>query len=311
MTDLTPPPRAGFVAIIGAPNAGKSTLLNRLIGQKISIVSAKANTTRMRVLGLLTEGSAQIGLIDTPGIFAAATGSSAKLDDAMLRAAWDSLTDANLVLLMVDAATHQPDARTDAIIASLTAKKQRACLVLNKVDKVHPEKLLPMAQRLNDTGIFDEIFMVSALSGDGTEPLKKKLIDAMPVGPWFYPEDQLSDLPQRLLAAEMTREQLFRQLHDELPYAATVVPESWETKRDGSAIIRQTILVTRPGHRAIVLGKEGARIKALGQAAREEMAAEFGHPVHLFLTVQVDEKWQERSEFYRLFGLDEKGKKKR
>ena len=291
---------AGFITILGAPNAGKSTLLNQLMGEKLSIVSAKVQTTRMRVLGVLTEGAVQIGLIDTPGIFTPKD----RLNKAMVQVAWQSLQDADVILLIVDAATRQPDVRTDDIIATLKKQKRRVTLVLNKTDKIKPLKLLPLAERLNETGVFDEIFMVSALKGEGVPALKKQLLDRMPKGPWLFPEDQLTDLPERLLAAEITREQIFRQLHEELPYAAIVVPESWEEKKDGSTVIRQTILVTRPNHRAIVLGKGGAQIKALGAAARQEMIKAMGHPVHLFLEVKVDERWQEKTEYYRLFGLE-------
>lgn len=296
------PTRAGFVAIVGAPNAGKSTLLNQLLGEKLSIVTRKAQTTRIRVLGLLTEGNTQIGLIDTPGIFQP----KGRMETAMVQAAWDSLEGADLVLLIVDAATRQPDAKVDAILEALAKRKCRATLILNKVDKIRVEKLLPLSQRLNDTGLFDEIFMVSALTGDGVQGLKARLMASMPVGPWHYPEDQLTDLSERLLAAEITREQMFNQLHDELPYNTTVIPESWEERKDGSVMIRQTILVTKATHRAMVLGKNGARIKEIGQAARQEMTAQFDRTVHLFLEVKADERWQEKSEFYRLFGLEGK-----
>ena len=300
MTTLKQKTRAGFVAILGAPNAGKSTLLNQLVGEKLSIVSPKAQTTRMRVLGILTEGDTQIGLIDTPGIFAP----KGRMDKAMVQAAWQSLDGADLIVLLVDAAVRQPDVKTEAIVEMLQKQKRRVTLVLNKVDKITTTKLLPMAESLNATGIFDTIFMLSALTGDGVDALKKHLKSHMPEGPWMFPEDQLTDLPERLLAAEITREQIFRQLHEELPYAATVQPESWEEKNDGSVVIRQTILVTRPNHRAIVLGKNGAQIKSISQKAREELVEILGRPVHLFLEVKADERWQERGEFYRLLGLE-------
>ncbi len=301
MTKLKTETYAGFAAILGAPNAGKSTLLNQLLGEKISIVSQKAQTTRMRVLGILTDKNTQIGLIDTPGIFMP----KGKMDKAMVAAAWESLEDADAIVLLVDAAVRQPDEKTDNIIAKLKKQQRRVTLVLNKVDKIRLEKLLPLSERLNETGIFDEIFMISALTGDGVAKLKKHLMEKMPAGPWMYPEDQLTDLPERLLAAEITREQIFRQLHDELPYAATVIPDSWERKRDKSIIIRQTIIVERPNHKAIVLGKNGAQIKSLGAAARTEMAKSLGHPVHLFLEVKIQAEWQEKSQYYQLFGLDE------
>ena len=293
------PTRAGFAAILGPPNAGKSTLLNRMLGEKLSIVSDKAQTTRMRVLGLLTEGQTQIGLIDTPGIFAP----KGRLDKAMVQSAWQSLDDADAVVLLVDAAARQPDARTDAVVESLVKRQRRAVLAFNKIDKIKLEKLLPLAQRLNESGIFDKIFMVSALTGDGVADLKNYLLAQMPVGPWLFPEDQLTDMSERLMAAEMTREQIFRQLHDELPYAATVRPEIWEERPDGSVAIHQSIIVMRPNHRAIVLGKGGAQIKAIGAAARQELAVALDRKVHLFLEVKVDERWQERSDFYQLFGL--------
>lgn len=296
------PTRAGFVAILGAPNAGKSTLLNQLVGEKLSIVTRKAQTTRIRVLGLLTEGDTQVGLIDTPGIFQPKN----RLDKAMVRAAWDSLEGADDVLLIVDAAVRQPDEKTENIVQALAERKISATLAFNKVDKIKLEKLLPMAENMNASGIFDKIFMISALNGSGVADLKAHLFGKMPIGPWHYPEDQLTDLSERLLAAEITREQLLLQLHDELPYEATVLPESWEERKDGSVMVRQTILVTRPNHRAMVLGKNGARIKEIGQASRTEMAEQFGRPVHLFLDVKADERWQEKSEFYRLFGLDAK-----
>jgi GTP-binding protein Era len=291
--------KAGFVAILGAPNAGKSTLLNRLIGQKISIVSPKPQTTRMRVLGVLTEGQTQIAFIDTPGIFAP----KRRLDRAMVTAAWQSLDGADAIVLLVDAGARD-NALTDTIIEALQKKKRQVILALNKIDAIAVAKLLPLAAKFNETGIVSDIFMISALTGDGVEDLKKHLKDRMKSSPWFFPEDQLSDLPSRLLAAEATREQLFRQLQQELPYGATVVPESWETKKDGSAVIRQSIIVARAGHKPIVLGKNGARIKAIGEAARRDITHMLGHKVHLFLEVKVDEKWQDRPEFYQMTGLE-------
>ena len=290
--------RAGFVAILGAPNAGKSTLLNRLVGQKISITSPKPQTTRMKIVGVMTEGSAQIGFVDTPGIF----NPKRRLDRAMVQAAWNALEDVDAVLLIVDAAKTSDD--LEAITRELHRRNRRAIVALNKTDKVAKAKLLPLAQKLHDTAVVDDIFMISALTGDGIEELKKHLIDKMPQGPWFFGEDQLSDLPSQLLAAEITREQLYRQLQQELPYAATVAHESWETKKDGSAVIRQTIVVARASHKPIVLGKAGARIKSIGEAARKDISTFLGHRVHLFLDVKVDEKWQDRPEFYRMFGLE-------
>lgn len=299
MTETTKT-KAGFVALIGAPNAGKSTLLNQMLGEKLSIVSRKAQTTRMRVLGILTEGDTQACLIDTPGVFQP----KKQIDKAMVNAAWSSLEDADMILLIADASQRQPDEKLEHVMKALARRKAKATLVLNKVDKIKLEKLLPMAERLNESGLFDEIFMVSALNGDGVDKLKKKILTHMPEGPWHYPEDQLTDLPERLLCAEITREQILHQLHEELPYEAAVMPEQWETRKDGSIAIGQTIIVTRPNHRAIVLGKGGARIKMIGTKAREEMTAQLGCKVHLFLDVRVDERWQEKGEFYRQFGLD-------
>jgi len=291
--------RAGFVAILGAPNAGKSTLLNRLIGQKISIVSPKAQTTRMRVLGVLTEDDVQVGFIDTPGIFPA----KRRLDHAMVKAAWNSLQDADATVLLVDA-NGKLEGKIEDIIDELKKRERRVVLALNKVDKLNPQKLLPLAAQLNATGLVDDTFMISALNGDGVDDLKKHLKGKMPESPWFFDEDQLSDLPSQLLAAEITREQLYRQLQQELPYAATVVPESWETKKDGSVVIHQRIVVERANHRPIVIGNKGDRIKSIGQAARVEIEKFLGHKAHLFLEVKVDEKWQDRSEYYKLFGLE-------
>jgi GTP-binding protein Era len=291
--------RAGFVAIIGSPNAGKSTLLNRLVGQKISIISPKPQTTRMKITGVMVEGAVQIGFVDTPGVFTP----KRRLDRAMVQAAWQALEGADAVLLLIDAAARK-DEQTEIIIDELKRRKQRVVIALNKTDKLAKAELLPLAARLSETGIAEEIFMISALTSDGTIDLKKHLMQKMPEGPWFFGEEQLSDLPSQLLAAEITREQLYRQLQQELPYAATVVPESWENKKDGSAVIRQTIIVARAGHKPIVLGKDGARIKSIGAAARHEIERFLGHRVHLFLDVKVDEKWQERPEFYKMFGLE-------
>ncbi len=292
---------AGFVAILGAPNAGKSTLLNHLIGQKISIVSPKPQTTRMRTLGVLTEGDMQRTFVDTPGIFAP----KRRLDEAMVNVAWQSLADADAVMLMVDASVKQPDEKTEAIIEALKAKQQRVILALNKVDAVDKARLLPIAEKLNDSGAFSEIFMISALTGDGVADLKTHLKKLMPESPWFFEEDQLSDLPSRLIAAEATREQLFRQLQQELPYGLAVIPESWEEKKDGSVVIRQKILVARESHKPMVLGAGGSRIKSIGAAARMEIEKMLGLKAHLFLEVKVDEKWQDRVEIYQMFGLEE------
>lgn len=293
--------KSGFVAILGAPNAGKSTLLNQVLGEKLSIVTHKAQTTRIRVLGLLTEGETQIGLIDTPGIFEP----KGRLEKSMVRAAWDSFEGSDAILLIVDVSKNQPEPKVEAILKELSKRQGKVILVLNKIDVIKPEALLPMVDAFKDRFPFEEIFMISALNGDGVSELKAKIMSMMPVAPWPYPADQLTDLSERLLAAEVTREQLFLQLHDELPYSAGVVPESWEEKKDGSVIIRQMIIVERVNHRAMVLGKGGSRIKEIGKAARAELTKQLGVPVHLFLNVKADERWQDRSEFYRLFGLDQ------
>lgn len=302
-TEITPSEpiktRAGFVAILGAPNAGKSTLLNKLIGQKISITSPKPQTTRMKVVGVLTEKNTQICLIDTPGIFAP----KRRLDRAMVKAAWAALEDADVILLLVDASARL-DSKVEEIIDELQKRQKKVVLALNKIDTVDKGRLLPLAQKLHDTTITDNVFMVSALTGDGLKDLQKHLMEKMPENPWFFEEEQLSDLPTQLIAAEITREQLYRQLQQELPYGATVIPQSWETKRDGSAVIHQSIIIARSNHRPILLGHNGARIKAIGEAARHDIAAFLGTKAHLFLDIKVDEKWQDKGEFYNLFGLE-------
>lgn len=291
--------RAGFVAIIGAPNAGKSTLLNHLIGQKVSIVSPKAQTTRIRTLGIMTEGDTQISFVDTPGIFAA----KSRLDTAMVQAAWQSLDDADAIVLLVDSGKRLDD-KMVLILDEIKRRHASVILALNKVDAIEPAKLLPLAAQLNDSGVFSDVFMISALTGDGVDDLKEHLKKRMPESPWFFGEDQISDLPSQIMAAEMTREQLYRQLQQELPYGAAVLPESLEEKRDGSVIIRQTIVVARDNHRAMILGKGGERIKSIGEKARAELTKLFDRKVHLFLNVKTDEKWQDRPDFYRTFGLE-------
>jgi GTPase len=297
MADST---RCGFVAIIGAPNVGKSTLLNRLVGAKVSIVSPKVQTTRRRVLGILVEGDTQMIFLDTPGIFAPRR----RLDRAMVRTAWQSAGDADLIVLLVDATRGRPDADTQAIIEELRRAGRRAILALNKVDAVKREKLLGLTQRLFDQGIFDEVFMISAETGDGVEDLMKTLAARVPEGPWHYPPDQISDMPMREIAAEITREQLFRQLRDELPYALTVEPETWEEFADDSLRIGQEIFVERASQKSIVLGEGGKRIKAVRVAAQQEIEAFTGRHVHLFLHVKVRGNWQEDPERYRAMGLD-------
>lgn len=291
--------RCGYVALIGAPNAGKSTLLNRLVGRKLAIVTPKVQTTRARLLGIAIEGAAQLIIVDTPGIFAPRR----RLDRAMVAAAWAGAADADRVVLLVDAA--RPDAPdTRAIVEQLVAGKRRAILALNKIDLVRRERLLGTADELFRAGCFDEAFMISGLGGDGVADLKRRLAALMPPGPWLFPEDQLSDAPERFLAAEVTREQVFLQLHDELPYAASVETESWEERSDGSVKIDQVVYVQRPGQRAIVLGDKGQRIKSIGARARAELERLLDRRVHLFLFVKVRENWLDDPERYTALGLD-------
>ena len=296
--------RAGFVAIVGAPNVGKSTLLNRLVGTKVSIVSPKVQTTRSRVLGICIEGPAQVIFIDTPGIFKPRR----RLDRAMVAAAWGGAGDADDVLLLVDAglvdASRGIDADTAAIMERLKQSGRKVILAINKIDLVKKPKLLDMTAELDATGVFSDIFMISAEKGDGVPDLMALLASRVPAGPWLFPEDQISDMPGRLTAAEITREKLYLQLHQELPYAAAVETEDWKEQDDGSVRIEQIIYVERPTQKAIVLGKGGARIKALGQAAREELEEIFERRVHLFLFVKVREKWGDDPERYRDLGLE-------
>jgi len=291
--------RCGFVALIGAPNAGKSTLLNRLVGQKLAIVTPKAQTTRSRLLGIAIEGPAQIIFVDTPGIFAPRR----RLDRAMVAAAWSGAEDADEVVLLVDAA-RGIDRHTRHILDRLAKSGRRTIRALNKIDLVARESLLGLAGLLSREGQFDPVFMISGLTGDGVQDMKGHLAAVLPLGPWLFPEDQLSDAPQRMIAAEVTREQVFLQLHDELPYAATVETESWEERRDGSARIEQVIHVQRPTQRAIVLGEGGRRIKAIGARARAELEQMFDRRIHLFLFVKVRENWVEDPERYAALGLD-------
>ncbi len=297
----TPATRCGYVALIGAPNAGKSTLLNALVGAKVSIVSPKVQTTRRRVLGIAVHEGAQIIFVDTPGIFSPRPGR--RLERAMVSAAWAGAEDADLVVLLVDV-TRSDDADTTAIVERLEAAGRKALLVLNKIDLVKPPVLLGIADRFAKRGIFDPIFMISGLTGDGVEDLKRHLARALPEGPWLYPEDQLSDLPERLMAAEVTREQIFLQLRNELPYASTVETDKWEERKDGSARIEQTIFVQRATQKAIVLGEGGQRIKQIGERARAELANLLGRRVHLFLHVRVEKDWTEDRERYEAIGLD-------
>ncbi|MDE2184723.1 MAG: GTPase Era [Alphaproteobacteria bacterium] len=298
--------RCGFAAIIGAPNAGKSTLVNALVGSKVAIVSPKVQTTRMNVRGVAIRDEAQIVFVDTPGIFEPRR----RLDRAMVAAAWTGAGDADAVVLLVDAADLAADPQghaardSNAIIEGLKAANRQAALALNKIDAMKRADLLPLAERLNATGAFERVFMLSARNGDGVGDLAGWCAAKMPEGPWLYPADQAADIPSRLLAAEITREKLYLRLHDELPYASAVETEKWEERKDGSVKIDQTIYVQRDGQKAIVLGKGGAAIKTIGELARKEMEDTFGRRVHLFLFVKVREDWAEKREHYRAMGLE-------
>jgi len=291
--------RCGYVALVGAPNAGKSTLLNQLVRAKVSIVTPKVQTTRARVLGIVVEGTTQLIFVDTPGIFAP----KRRLERAMVAAAWAGAQDADIVVVLVDA-SRGIDADTRRIIDGFKAVGRRAILALNKIDIVKPEKLLGLTATLAKDGIFEPIFMISGLTGSGVNDLRDHLVKSLPEGPFLFPEDQLSDMPQRLLAAEATREQVFLQLHDELPYSATVETESWEQFKNGSVKITQTIFVQRDSQKAIVLGHEGGQIKRIGARARLELERLFGHRVHLFLFVKVREGWTDDRERYEAMRLE-------
>ncbi len=291
--------RCGYVALIGAPNAGKSTLLNQLVGKKLAIVTPKVQTTRSRLLGITILGPAQLIFVDTPGIFAPRR----RLDRAMVAAAWAGRADADQTVLLVDAA-HPADRDTRHIIERLAAGGRPAILALNKIDLVRRDHLLGVADTLFRDGCFEHVFMISGLTGDGVADLKQHLASVAPQGPWLFPEDQLSDAPERWLAAEVTREQVFLQLHDELPYSASVETEAWEERADGSARIDQVIYVRRPGQRAIVLGDKGQRIKAIGARARAELEHMLERRIHLFLFVKVRDNWIEDPERYAALGLD-------
>lgn len=292
-------PHCGVVAVIGAPNAGKSTLVNALVGQKVAITSAKAQTTRARLLGIALEGDVQMILADTPGIFAPRR----RLDRAMVSAAWEGAHAADAIMLVVDPIKKRKH-ELEPLLETLKGRPERKLLCLNKVDASQKEPLLELAQDLVGKVGFDEVFFVSALTGDGVPELKTHLAGLMPEGPWHYPEDQVSDASERLLAAEITREQLYRQLHDELPYDSAVRPEAYRTRPDGSLEIHQQIVVGRESQRPIVLGKQGSRIKAIGEASRKELSEQLGVKVHLFLHVKVDENWAESREIFEEMGLD-------
>ncbi|WP_425497036.1 GTPase Era [Novosphingobium sediminicola] len=293
----------GLVAVLGAPNAGKSTLVNALVGQKVAIVSQKAQTTRARLMGIALEQTdkhnSQIILADTPGIFTPRR----RLDRAMVAAAWEGASEADAILLVVDAAKKNRQG-LEEILESLKGRPERKLLALNKVDLCPKEPLLVLAQELTQAVDFAEVFFISASTGDGVAQLKARLADLMPAGPWNFPEDQVSDASERLMACEITREQLYRQLHDELPYDSTVRPESYTHRKDGSVEVRQQIVIARESQKSIVLGKRGARLKAIGEAARTELAQLLGVKVHLFLHVKVDENWADAREIYEEIGLE-------
>ncbi len=290
--------RCGFVALVGAPNAGKSTLLNCLVGQKLAIVTPKVQTTRRRLIGIVTEGAAQIIFVDTPGIFTPRR----RLDRAMVSDAWEGASDADLVVLLVDAARPGAERANAGLIGRLAALARPTLLALNKIDRVRRDRLLGLAAALNRDAGFEATLMISALTGDGVGDLKAGLAARLPPGPWLYPDDDLTDQPMRQLAAEVTREKLFLQLQQELPYHITVETESWDEQADGSVRIGQVIYVQRDGHKAMVLGRGGARIKSIGQAARLDLESALSRRVHLGLFVKVRD-WQEDPERYREIGL--------
>jgi GTPase len=295
------PRRCGLVALVGAPNAGKSTLLNQLVGAKVSIVTPKVQTTRTRVTGIAIEGATQLVFVDTPGIFVR---TRRRLERAMVASAWAGAADADRIVVVVDGTRKGLGDDTRRILAGLAEAGRRAILALNKVDLVKRPELLPRAAQLNQAFDFDRTFMISAATGDGVADLRTHLAGLMPEGPWLFAEDDLSDLPERLLAAEVTREQLFLKLHDELPYDLSVETESWKEFKDGSVKIQQVIYVRRASQKSIVLGKGGATAKAINLAARKELEAQLGRKVHLFLFVKVRESWPDDPERFRAIGLD-------
>jgi len=299
--------RAGFIALIGEPNAGKSTLLNRMVGAKVSIVTHKVQTTRARIRGVAMEGNAQLVFVDTPGIFTPRR----NLDRAMVAAAWSGAADADIVVLLIEA--HR--GITAGVKVILEALNERAgnrpvALAINKIDKVQADKLLVLTKELNELYDFSETFMISAEKGHGVKDLREWVADTMPEGPWLYPEDQIADLPLRMIAAEMTREKLTLRMHQELPYQLTVETEKWEDRKDGSVKIDQLIYVMRDGHKGIVLGHNGESIKAVGKASREELEEFLGRKAHLFLQVKVRPNWLNEAERYSEMGLNFKDSKK-
>ncbi|HEX9462562.1 MAG TPA: GTPase Era [Alphaproteobacteria bacterium] len=291
--------RCGLVAVMGAPNAGKSTLVNRMVGSKVSIVSPKVQTTRSRITGIAIEGPTQLVLVDTPGVFAP----KRRLDRAMVDAAWRGAVDADRVLLLVDA-KHGLSEDARRLVEGLKEREIAAILVLNKTDLVRPPQLLTLSAELNRLHQFADTFMISAETGDGTDDLTAYLAARMPVGPWLYPEDDLTDMPARLLAAEVTREHAFRQLRQELPYSLAVETEAWQEQEDGSARIDQVLYVRKEGQRKIAIGASGAQVKAIGAASRAELQRLFDRRIHLFLHVKVAENWDERRDFYKAWGLE-------
>ncbi len=299
MSEADADTRCGFVALIGAPNVGKSTLLNALVGTKVSIVSHKVQTTRTIVRGIAIEGKAQLIFVDTPGIFAPRR----RLDRAMVASAWQGASDADLSGILIDAKKGL-DEEAQAILARAADVRGEKFLVLNKIDLVGKEALLDLARRANEEAAFAATFMVSALTGDGVDDIKRWIGERLPAGPWLYPADQISDAPLRQLAAEITREKLYERLHQELPYQSTVETETWKELKDGSVRVEQTIYVERESQRKIVLGRGGQTIKAIGADARREIAEIAEAPVHLFLFVKVREKWGDDPERYRQLGLE-------
>ena len=293
--------KAGFVALIGEPNAGKSTLLNQMVGAKVSIVTHKVQTTRARIRGVAIEGDAQIVFVDTPGLFKPRR----RLDRAMVAAAWGGAADADVIVLLIEAHRGVTEG-VERILAELgdIAQGRTVALAINKIDRVKAKELLSLSQKMNDAFTFEQTFMISAERGYGVYDLREWLGDKLPEGPWLYPQDQIADLPMRMIAAEMTREKLTLRLHQELPYQLTVETENWEERKDGSARIEQVIYVTRDGHKGIVLGNKGETIKAISKAAREELETFMGRRVHLFCQVKVREKWLDEAERYNEMGLD-------
>jgi len=299
--DPAAPTRAGFVALLGEPNAGKSTLLNRMVGAKVSIVTHKVQTTRTRIRGIAIEGASQLVFVDTPGLFRPRR----RLDRAMVAAAWGGAADADVIVLLVEAQRGLTEGVGDILDALMQkARGTPVALAINKIDRVRAETLLGLAERMNQAFPFERTFMISAEKGHGVDDLRRWLAGVVPPGPWLYPEDQIADLPMRMIAAEITREKLTLRLHEEIPYQLTVETEAWEERKDGSVRIDQVVYVARPGHKGIVLGKRGETIKQVGQAARAELREFMGRDVHLFLQVKLRENWLDEAERYGEMGLD-------